>query len=162
MTNCAIHWKTNNLESFFFYITEGLQKKNTTPTVAFHACFNHDVNYLGRNQNLHFDRILVDTSNSFIRSSGSYRIPESGVYVATWVTPVVGNIPFELVVNGVTRGRTDPSNTGNGAAQSTTGVAILSLYENDVVFIRTHSDASPNGVLISNKWQDACLSLWKI
>ena len=146
----------------FIFIAADKQKKSASPTVALHACLNQDANYLGRNQNLNFDRILVDTSNSFIRSSGTYRIPESGVYVATWVTPVVGNIPFELVVNGVTRGRTDPSNTGNGAAQSTTGVAIMSLYENDVVFIRTHSDASPNGVLISNKWQDACLSVWKI
>ena len=86
----------------------------------------------------------------------------TGFYVITWLTSVVGNIPFELIVNGETRNRTDPSSTGNGASQSTTGVALLSLYENDIVILRTHSDATPTGALVSNKWQDSCLSLWKI
>ena len=80
------------------------------------------------------------------------------VFVITWLTPVL----FELIVNGETRGRTDPSSTGNGASQSTTGVALLSLYENDIVILRTHSDATSTGALVNNKWQDSCLSLWKI
>lgn len=128
-----------------------IDKRVSTSPVAFYACFNQDVNYLGRNQNLAFDRLITDSHGRYTRSSGSYRIPVTGFYVITWVTPVVGNIPFELTVNGMQRGRTDPSNTGNGASQSTTGVAVLSLYENDVVSIRTNPGASPSGVLVNNQ-----------
>lgn len=109
-----------------------------------------------------FDKVITDSHSRYTRSSGSYSIPSTGFYVIAWVTPVVGNIPFELVINGVQRGRTDPSSTGNGATQTTTGLAILSLYQNDNVSIRTHPGATPTGVLVNNEWQDSCFSLWKI
>lgn len=143
-------------------ILDKIRKRTSSTTVAFHACFSNDVNYLGRSQNLIFDRVITDTNTGYSRSSGTYRIPRTGFYVITWVTPVVGNIPFELLVNGVQRGRTDPSSTGNGASQSTTGIAVLSLYQNDNLSIRTHPSASPVGTLVSNTWQDACFSLWSI
>lgn len=99
----------------------------------------------------------------YIRHSGSYRIPVTGVYVITWVTPVVGNIPLELVINGQQRGRTAPASPkGEGKSQTTTGVAVLFLYRRDVVSIRTHPDFHPVGFIANNKWQDSCLSLWRI
>ncbi|XP_062588451.1 uncharacterized protein LOC134250118 [Saccostrea cucullata] len=136
--------------------------RSSTVTVAFHSCISHDVNYLGRKQTIVFDRVITDTHSRYARNSGTYRIPRTGYYVLTWVTPVVGNIPMELIVNGEQRGRTDPSNTGNGASHSTTGIAVLSLYENDDIYIRTHPGTSPTGVLVSNTWQDACFSVWSI
>lgn len=143
-------------------ILDKIRKRTSSTTVAFHACFSNDVNYLGRSQTLIFDRVITDTNTGYSRSSGTYRIPRTGFYVITWVTPVVGNIPFELLVNGEQRGRTDPSSTGNGASQSTSGIAVLSLYQNDNLSIRTHPSASPVGALVSNTWQDACFSLWSI
>lgn len=148
------------IDNIFF--AANIHKRIASSTVAFHTCFTNNANYLGRNQILLFDKVVTDTHSSYTRSAGSYSIPATGFYVITWVTPVLGNIPFELVINGQPRGRTDPSNTHNGQTQSTTGIAVLSLYENDNISIRTNPGVSPTGVLVNNEWQDCCLSLWKI
>lgn len=134
------------------------QPRTSATTVAFHTCFTSDVNYLGRNQILLFNNVLTDTQDRYTRSTGTYSIPFTGYYVITWVTPAVGNIPLELVVNGEPRGRTDPSSTGNGASQSTTGLAVLILYENDNVSIRTHTDATPIKFYVNLSYHNVNLS----
>lgn len=145
-----------------FCFTAKAQPRTSEITVALHTCFTNDVHYLGRNQILLFNKVVTDTQNRYTQSTGTYSIPFTGYYVITWVTPAVGNIPLELVVNGEPIGRTDPSSTGNGASQSTTGLAVLRLFENDNVSIRTHTDATPTGAIVNNKWQDSCFSLWQI
>ena len=52
-------------QTFLCFVTADIQRESATPTVAFHACFNNDVNYLGRNQNLLFDKVLVDTNSGY-------------------------------------------------------------------------------------------------
>lgn len=142
----------------FIFIISAISKP-----VAFHACLTTNGNSLGRLHVLPFDRVITDTWEGYIRHSGSYRIPVTGVYVITWVTPVVGNIPLELVINGQQQGRTAPASAqGENNSQTTTGVAVLFLYRRDVVSIRTHPDFHPVGFVANNKWQDSCLSLWRI
>lgn len=137
--------------------------KAISKPVAFHACLTTNGNSLGRLHVLPFDRVITDTWEGYIRHRGSYRIPVTGVYVITWVTPVVGNIPLELVINGQQQGRTAPASAqGENNSQTTTGVAVLFLYRRDVVSIRTHPDFHPVGFVANNKWQDSCLSLWRI
>lgn len=145
-----------------FCFTVKTQPRTSETTVALHTCFTNDVHFLGRKQILLFNKVVTDTQNRYTQSTGTYSIPFTAYYVITWVTPAVGNIPLELVVNGEPRGRTDPSSTGNGASQSTTGLAVFRLFENDNVSIRTHTDATPTGAIVNNIWQDSCFSLWQI
>lgn len=100
---------------------------------------------------------------AYLGHTGSYRIPITGFYVITWITPVLGNIPLELVVNGQQRGRTAPASPKNeGKSQSTTGVAVLFLHRGDLVSIRTNPGHPQIGFVVNNERQDCCLSLWKI
>lgn len=155
-------WRDNELDErkpIFNFVSISA----TSTPVAFHACLTTNAHHLGRTQALLFSRVITDSRRGYIRHTGSYRIPITGFYVITWVTPVLGNIPLELVINGQQRGRTAPASPKDeGKSQSTTGVAVLFLHRGDVVSIRTNAGHHPIGYVVNNKWQDCCLSLWKI
>ncbi|XP_062590649.1 uncharacterized protein LOC134252239 [Saccostrea cucullata] len=129
-------------------------------TIAFHVCFDHNVEHLGTSHELAFNIVITDTHSAYEKHSGTYIAPISGIYVFSWVTPIYnGDIPFQLIVNGEVKGKTDPYGSGG---ITTTGVAVISLNEHDVVMIRTNPTFQPLGRIESGIYKNACFSGWKI
>ncbi|XP_061175593.1 uncharacterized protein LOC133184519 [Saccostrea echinata] len=136
-------------------------ERSIPTTVAFHDCFSHNVENLGRVHELAYDQVLEDTHAAYERLSGTYRVPSEGYYVFTWATCTYhGNVPLGLLVNGVVKGRSHSRSNAND--DSATGLVIISVAVNDAVIIRTHPDYDPHGIILSDKWQTSCFSGWKL
>ncbi|XP_069108196.1 uncharacterized protein [Argopecten irradians] len=99
---------------------------------------------LSKNLGLHpglvivFDQVLLDTDCGYNTGDGVYQVPDSGVYVFTWVTTgeTYDEFSLELIVNGSPCAAT-VTDTINGSWDSSTGLVLAQVSMGDHVSIRS-------------------------
>jgi hypothetical protein len=92
-----------------------------------------------------FDTIKTNLGGGYNRNSRAFSTPSAGVYVFTWTiyTGDDGKTAFALYVNdaivGSTFGETDDD---HGDYDSDSGTVVVSLSQNDDVYMRSIRDCS--------------------
>lgn len=116
-------------------------KRITTSTpVAFYAYLSTSENAPSNRHTLVFDVIKTNIGRGYNKHSGVFTAPTTGVYVLSWTiyTGDHGRCAFGIYANDdvvcSTFGETDDD---KGDYDAETGVIVVSLNQNDVVFIRS-------------------------
>lgn len=98
-----------------------------------------------------FDNVQTNIGSAYNKYSGTFTAPTNGVYVFTWTLFTNGNsYAFsQIVVNSqaFTSLITDSEKISD--IHSSTGVIVVSLNREDLVFIRTHPTILSSGTILS-------------
>lgn len=112
-----------------------------------------------------FDNVQTNTGSAYNKYSGIFTAPTDGVYVFTWTILSYGySFAFtQIVVNSqvITSLVTDSQEIND--THSTTGMVVVSINREDLVFIRTHPTAISLGKILSLGTQGRpSFSGWKL
>ncbi|XP_033754237.1 uncharacterized protein LOC117337377 [Pecten maximus] len=113
-----------------------------------------------------FDHETLDHGSGYNPSDGLYTVPESGTYVLTWT--IISNTHEEfntlLIVNGAVMGASFSDTSGVGDYHTSSATVVLTLNEDDHVFIRMGITALESGYIIStaNRYGLCTFSGWNI
>lgn len=125
-----------------------------TPTgnlVAFSAYLSASESHPGQHQTVIFDSVVTNVGNHYNQYSGMFTVPESGNYVFSWhiISVPNGHIFSDIVVNSSIKGATEADARGSKAISSATGLVVVQVNKNDIVFIRTNTVDSIQGAIVS-------------
>ncbi|XP_062578820.1 complement C1q-like protein 4 [Saccostrea cucullata] len=132
--------------------------------VAFYAYMSSDMTNIGGHHPLVFDVVKTNTGNAYHQSTGTFTVPQTGLYVFTWSVRVTSGSyhSVELVVNGKMEGIVYQQSMGKDDDQGGSTIVILA-NEHDDVFLRTTMNMGANsGSIHSNSNGFTSFAGWKL
>lgn len=119
-----------NLNLYFLF------KGQSTPAIGFSAILSKDT-YLGDNQAIKYDRVLINIGNGYDKWSGHFTAPVNGLYMFSCTIMAVNtdSIAVLMVKNGqvMAYAHSNPSPSETGAIS-----LVLALKRGDRLWIRRH------------------------
>ncbi|KAK3088163.1 hypothetical protein FSP39_015549, partial [Pinctada imbricata] len=130
--------------------------------ISFYAYLSKSIESPVPDHDIHFDTVITNNGDGYKNYSGSFIVPAGGVYVFVWSISGRGNVPLQLTVNGVVRGRLDTYTGSHDATNTASGFVVVNVNTGDVVLMRTHPTFSPSGRIRSDGWIQSEFGGWKL
>ncbi|XP_048762130.1 complement C1q-like protein 2 isoform X2 [Ostrea edulis] len=130
--------------------------------VAFYAYMSTSLINPSMHHTLIFETAITNVGNGYHPNTGVFIVPESGLYVFTWVMRMWSNAIHgtELMVNRAVMGSVFlVSHTTSD--HSVTGVVVVHVSQGDDVFVRTQGDNN-GGNIGSDYHGKSSFAGWKI
>lgn len=111
-----------------------------------------------------FDNIQTNVGNGYNKHTGSFIVPQSGVYVFTWTLVIssTSEVCTNLLVNGVIRGDAYGYSGILDVRQTSTAIVVIHVNKGDTAFIRTASDGAcgQTGAIYGDTWRRSSFAGW--
>ncbi|XP_062601241.1 complement C1q-like protein 4 [Saccostrea cucullata] len=133
----------------------------TESVVAFYAYMSGNENSPSVHHTLIYDHEVTNIGHGYSKHSGIFTAPVDGVYVFAWNTFTVTSgqyMSIEITLNSQPVGATFPE--GGGDYAGVTGIVVLSVQRNDVIYTRTHTTYVPVGSIRSDNLMRSTFSGW--
>ncbi|XP_062576098.1 uncharacterized protein LOC134280210 [Saccostrea cucullata] len=150
---------------------ERIQKRLLTlPTtshgsIAFYAYMSAWIPSPNQHQVLVFDDVKTNIGNAYHPSTGLFIVPESGVYVFTWMfrTGAAHDHSIQLLINKDVFGSLYLQSV-NGLEAQETGIVVAQVNAGDDVYVRTHATLTlgTSDYIQSNSYGRTSFAGWKL
>lgn len=141
------------------YLSEKRQS-SSSPVIAFHAYLANSISSLGYHHPIKFETEMTDKGNSYNHFTGTFNVPETGVYVFTWTIVVKYTYcATELVLNNSIIGESYPDSQHDSDNASATEIVVREAAVGDAVFVRAKSGCDS---IRSDTVTRSSFSAWKL
>ncbi|XP_062573743.1 uncharacterized protein LOC134235629 [Saccostrea cucullata] len=132
--------------------------------VAFYAYLPRKELHPAPGHTLIFRSVVTNAGFHYNQHNGMFTSPGNGVYVFTWTISVWDFLGTELVVNSYPVGATYTTGKDVLDIRTTTGVVVVMLNRNDVVYVRVNADSrvSHKGDIWSDFYYKTSFCGWKL
>lgn len=111
--------------------------------IAFHAYLANSISSLGYHHPITFETEMTDKGSAYNHYTGTFTVPETGIYVFTWTLVVKLTLcATELVLNNSIIGESYPDSEHDADNASATEIVIREAKVGDAVFVRAKSGCS--------------------
>ncbi|XP_062573744.1 uncharacterized protein LOC134235630 [Saccostrea cucullata] len=132
--------------------------------VAFYAYLTTEEKDPGPGHTLIFRTVVTNAGNYYNHHNGIFTSPGHGVYVFSWTISVWDYIGTEVLVNSHPIGAMYTTAYDVPDIRTTTGVVVVMLNENDVVFVRVNGNSTipRKGHIFSDSHYKTSFCGWKL
>ena len=124
--------------------------------IGFYAYMSTDDPDPRGHHTLVYDIIQTNLGQGYNKNTGVFTVPKAGLYSLTWSTRVECHLAHttELVINDRILGSTYAYCGYN----TVTGHVVATVFQGDVIFVRTHSTSPGQGAIKSNEFGRSAFS----
>ncbi|CAC5368775.1 unnamed protein product [Mytilus coruscus] len=134
------------------------------PVIAFSAYMSKTEYHVVDHKILTFDVVQVNEGNGYNKHTGSFIVPQSGVYVFTYTLLIYSNsdVCTDLIINGAIYGHVYGFSGSLDVRQTATSIVVTRVNKGDTVFVRTASDGrcGQTGAFYGDTWRRSAFAGW--
>ena len=113
---------------------------------------------------LTFDAVQINEGNGYNKHTGSFIVPQSGVYVFTYTLLIHSNseVCTDLIINDSIYGHAYGFSGSLDVRQTATSIVVSRVNQGDTVFVRTASDGAcgQTGAFYGDTWRRSAFAGW--
>lgn len=134
------------------------------PVIAFSAYMSVNDVHVVDHKILTFDVVQVNEGNGYNKHTGSFIVPQSGVYVFTYNVLISSNseVCTDLIINEAIYGHAYGYSGNTNVIQTSTSIVVSRVNQGDTVFVRTASDGrcGQTGSIYGDTWRRSTFAGW--